>query len=277
MVRKGCEGKLDVIYPEGEAVKPEMTLSGEKNRQTHAIYCREGYVLVNTGETSVMVKPDELFLMEFENEEPEYTLMGSGISIRAQIGFDQIDALEYMADFSGETDFSSQALPDEDGEAGEKRKAKGSFIEDFKWSFFIANTQFRGASHVVKKLNNLWYDDRLLSRIRIMEKGYVTFVVLVLGAVGMLFWGVKNGASDGQMMLDVLIWVVLDILVVSPLIYYFVLPKPIGSHIKEIDKLTPMELEIWNKRKNTNERLEKILKKYSKSGRVTFLEEENKE
>ena len=88
MVRKGNEGILDVIRPESSAVTCEDTLGSSKDNITHALYCKEGYFLVNPGTGSVMVRPGETFLMEEKGSAPAYTIMGNGVIIRAQIGYD---------------------------------------------------------------------------------------------------------------------------------------------------------------------------------------------
>ena len=59
----------------------------------------------------------------------------------------------------------------------------------------------------------------------------------------------------------------IDIFLISPLMYFAVVPKPTKAHIKDIDKLTPYEQKVRERQMNTNEQVEKILKKYKNSGR----------
>ena len=78
----------------------------------------------------------------------------------------------------------------------------------------------------------------------------------------------RDGDMDeSKVLLVILAWFVIDSLVVSPLIYYLAMPKPIKSHIHDVDKMTEEETEAVESARNKNERLERILKKYSNSGR----------
>ena len=60
MTRKGCAGKVDVIRPEAEAAEMGDTLESELKRRTHAIYCKEGYLVVNAADGQKMVSPGQL-------------------------------------------------------------------------------------------------------------------------------------------------------------------------------------------------------------------------
>lgn len=267
MVRKGGDGIVDIIRPEGEAAEFGDTLNSERNCTTHALYCKEGYFVVNAGEEQKMVNPGELFIMEFGGEEPKYTLMGEGIIIRSQIGYDY-DGPEEAFDEPvpiGNTE-DNTAKKFNFAEAGEP--VKGSFAEDFKWSFVIANTQFRGAKYVFKKLKRFMYDDILNDRIKVLEKFFVTMIVFLVGLLVLMSIFVKKEAPESDLLILTAVWLVVDCLVVSPLVYYLALPKPIASHISDIEELTPEELKIIMDQRGKNERLEKLLKKYKNSGRA---------
>jgi hypothetical protein len=78
----------------------------------------------------------------------------------------------------------------------------------------------------------------------------------------------KDGEmKDMEILIMIAVWLVIDILIVSPAIYYFTLPKPIKSHIHDLTKVSEEEADALLKDRNKNERLERILKKYSNSGR----------
>jgi len=154
---------------------------------------------------------------------------------------------------------------------------KTSFAEEFKWCLLLSNTQFRGARFIFKKIKTLWYDELLAGKIRTLEKMYVTFIVFLLGILCVMSLVMRGGEAGANVLIALLAWLVLDCLVVSPLIYYAALPKPIGSHIKNVSDLTDEEEAIRVKRENTNERVEKLLKKYEKSGRVVSYRRERDE
>ena len=295
MVRKGYDGKVDVIHPDSQAVKYEDTLGASGNCSTHALYCKEGYFLVNPGTGSVLVKPGELFLMEAQGETPEYTLMGKGVIVRAQIGYDyegswEEEAEEMPAEKQPEvkaeptTEAVKEEQPSEKAAPESKTETdsasepvKTNFAEEFKWCLLISNTQFRGAKFIFRKVKSLWYDEELTSKIRTLEKMYVTFIVFLLGILCVMSLVMRGGEAGAAVLIALAVWLVIDCLIVSPLIYYLALPKPIGSHIKNVSDLNEEEEAIRIKRENTNERVEKLLKKYEKSGRVVSYRRERDE
>ena len=277
MVRKGYDGKVDVIRPESSAKVYEDTLGSSLNCVTHALYCKEGYFLVNPGTGSVMVKPGEMYLMEARGEVPEYTLMGNGVIVRAQIGYDFEGDLEETVERPAEEQPDLKPEQTEQKPETDAEPVKTSFAEEFKWCLLLSNTQFRGARFIFKKIKTLWYDELLAGKIRTLEKMYVTFIVFLLGILCVMSLVMRGGEAGANVLIALLAWLVLDCLVVSPLIYYAALPKPIGSHIKNVSDLTDEEEAIRVKRENTNERVEKLLKKYEKSGRVVSYRRERDE
>lgn len=265
MVRKGGDGILDIIRPDGEAKEFSDTLNTERKNTTHALYCKEGYFVVNTGEEQKMVNCGELFVMEFGEETPSYSIMGEGVIIRAQIGYD----------YEGEDDEeASESLPGVSGDPDRivfNEDVKGGFGEDFRWSMFIANTQFKGARHIIKKLKTTIYDDVLYDRIHTLEKYFVSMIVYLLGLLILLSIFAKSGMGDLGLFIMVIVWTIVDSLIVSPLVFYMVLPRPIASHIKDINKMSEEELAVLLKKQNRNERLEKILKRYRNAGKSMGL------
>ncbi|MBQ7703556.1 MAG: HutD family protein [Firmicutes bacterium] len=297
MVRKGCNGILDVIRPDSEAKVLGDTLHTERKCTTHALYVKEGFLVVNYNGTMMMVKQGEILIMEFFNEIPVYGVMGEGVVIRAQMGYDYdipegqeaAEAPEIAPEAAEQdtegvesaavTEESKTAPPvidrKEEPKEPEGPVDKGSFWENFKWAFFIANTQFRGAKYIVRKLKTIWYDDKLYNVIYKMEKIMVTFIVLLLGVLVCLSMFAKKGLSEGAIVGILAVWVLIDCLIVSPLIYYFALPKPIASHVKNLDDVSEEELEGMIRKSTRDERTEKLLKKYKNTGRANRLNREN--
>ncbi len=303
MTRKGTAGKVDVIRPEAEAVEMGDTLESDLRRRTHALYCKEGYLIVNAKDGQKMVSPGQLLVMEFGEEEPAYTVMGDGVAIRAQIAFDEgapgyaeyeemkpepepepepEDEPEpvrreeirkenaetpgsYVANILGT---ARRRVSDEGLSEASTLDYKGGFAEDYKWSFILSNTQFHGAKALFPKLKSLVFDDELHGKVRRLEKMLITFFVFILGLLALLTFSMKDGEmKDTEILIMIAVWLVIDILIVSPAIYYFTLPKPIKSHIHDLTKVSEEEADALLKDRNKNERLERILKKYSNSGR----------
>ena len=287
MVRKGGDGILDVIRPDSDARVLGDTLHTERKCTTHALYVKEGYLVVNYNGHMMMAKEGQLLVMEFFDEIPVYAVMGEGVVIRAQMGYDYEIPEDQKA--VAESESAPEAVEEErQPKATEEPKPvppvierkeepeepvdKGSFFDNFKWAFFIANTQFRGAQHIVKKLKSICYDDKLYETIKTLEKFFVTFAVFIIGAFFCLMPYSKGMVSDAGAIGLIAIWIIVDILLVSPLIYYFVLPKPIASHVLDLDKMTEEEIRIMEERNSRNERIEKLMKKYKNTGKANKLE-----
>lgn len=289
MTRKGTAGKVDVLRPGASAEEYADTLESDLKNRTHALYCKEGYLIVNAGGEQKMVSPGQLLVMEFGEEEPSYTLMGDGIVIRSQIAFDgesfydepeeetappddEHEEKERRTDNVSHEEYGNYAEPGDYGFSGLSEESvldhKGGFAEDYLWSFILSNTQFRGAKKLFPKLNKYVYDDTLHSKIRRLERLFATFFVFIIGLLILLSFSMRGGElKDAEVLTLIVVWLVIDILIVSPVLYYLLLPKPIKSHIHDINKISEEDAETIMKDRNKNERLEKILKKYSNSGR----------
>lgn len=245
MVRKGNEGFLDIIEPETEKKLIEVEREAEYPFCTHALYCEKGYVLVEAGGKTQMVQQGQLFVMEFAEGEASYSVMGEGLCVRAQIFYKNMDDEMYPVE-----------IPPE----------KASF-DDFKACIYLCNVQFRWAKYVVKSLKKTWFDEALSSAVNKLEKLYVTFFIYIIVLVVLASVGVVKGYGELVIILAILAWTLIDCLLVSPLIYFAVVPKPVRKHIKDIDKLTAYEKKVREAELNRNERVEKLLKRYKNSGR----------
>lgn len=245
MVRKGSEGYMDVIELSEKAESYDYIVPSDKPFKTCAIYLKEGYLIANVNKESIRLNPGELLVMEGERDEKlKYKLMGEGVVIRSEI---------YYGETEGE--LGPEIIPEE----------KATF-DDFKKSVFIANTQFRGAKFLFKSLKTKWYDEALYKGIRKIERIYITYLIFLVGLMAITL-PVFSAGDDKLGLWLILVWFIFDSLVISPLIYMAILPKPISKHIKNINELTPYEKKVEEERLATNERVERIAKKYKNSGR----------
>lgn len=246
MVRKGSEGYLDVVAIEETNKEYESTEETDKALATHGLYCKDGYFVVSVEGEIQMVNAGELYVIEGEaGEKIKYTLMGEGTVIRAQIFQDGVE-----------------------GEVGpEIIPAEKATFDDFKQCIFLANTQFRGAKHIIKKIKDIWYDEALSAGIKTVEKFYLTSLVFVLGVLVLGIMAVNSDLSAGLTAFLMVAWILLDCLIISPLIYMPFMPKPIRKHIKDINNLTPYEQRVRKAELGINEAAEKVLKKYKNSGK----------
>ena len=246
MVRKGNEGYLDLIYPQQEKEEMTSTFETEKAKATHALYCKEGYAVVGCGADSVMVSPGQLLVMEFEaGEEVKYSVMGEGVLIRAQI---------FYGDMKGEL-------------AAEEIPAEPATFDDFKCCIYLANIQFRWAKYIVKKLKTQWFDEALSAAIRKVERIYLTTFIFLIGAGVLIGLAASEVISMGAAAGLFAAWVLIDCLLVSPLIYMAVVPKPVRKHIKDVNSLTPYEQRVRAEELGQNVIADSVLKKYKNTGK----------
>lgn len=193
-----------------------------------------------------MVSQGQLLVMDGESgEELEYSIMGEGIVIRTQVFYDDM-----------KSEMGPETIPAE----------KGTF-DDFKKCIVLANTQFRGAKYIFKSLKQLWYDEALSSSIKKVEQFYLTFIAFFAGILAITMVAINLELAAGIVAVMVLIWILLDCFVVSPLIYMPFMPKPIEKHIKDIDKLTPYEERVRASEMGQNASTEKLLSKYKNTGK----------
>lgn len=247
MVRKGNEGYLDLLYPASNAAACGPTFETAKDLAVHALYCHEGYAVVECGGQSVMVQKGQQLVMEFElvnGEKPKYTIMGEGTLIRAQIYFDAMKG-----------QLAAEEIP-----------AEKATFDDFKACMYLANVQFKLAEYLVPSLKNYWFDEALSAKIRMVERCYLTFLVFLAGAMGVLALGASTGKS-AMVFILLGVWLLVDCLLISPLIYLCFMPKPVRRHMKDVNNLTPYEQKLYDEEKVSNPMVDKMLKKYKNSGK----------
>lgn len=254
MVAKGNQGYLDAILLTEKSAHLAFDEDPAYERKTAAFFCRDGFAAVTVSGETVMMKPGEqLVVNAFAGEAFDISVMGEGHLIRAQIFYD------YHPEEMGPT-----VIPPEP-----------ATFDDFKACVYLANVQFRGASFIFRKLKEQWFDEELTKAIRKLERIYLPFFTGVLGmcivaAVSMAY------ADEKTCILACLVWLIADILLVSPLMYFAVAPKPVRKHIKDIHQLTPYEQGVREKQLSTNERLEKLLRKYKNSGKAVYDKDGNR-
>ena len=253
MVKKGNQGFLDVI----PASEESRTLTRESYpayaRFTTALYCKEGFAAVTAGGETLMLTEGQQLVINDENANPAaISVMGDGVLIRAQIFYD------YDPGELGPT-----IIP----------KEKTSF-DDFKACVYLANVQFNGARFVFKKLRTQWFDEELSRAIRKIEIIYLPFIITILGFCAVIGIGYQQ-FSTLQWILALTGWLLVDIFCISPLLYLLVVPKPVRKHIKDVANLTPYEQKVREKELATNDRMEKLMRKYKTTGRQRYDKDGN--
>lgn len=246
MIRKGNKGALEPVNLESNNMTLECPMDENYSLYTTALYCKEGFCTLSiNGDTVMISQGDQIVIDSKMDESLQLSVMGEGTLVRTHIWFN------YESDTMRPT-----YIPPE----------KTSF-DDFLTCMYLANIQFRGAGFFFKKLKTQWFDEELSKAINKIENIYLTFFVGLAGAIAAGALTI-NSCSAAVCALAIIAWLIVDILIVSPLIYLAVVPKPTRKHIKDISQLTPYEQAVREKELGTNVRLEKLMKKYEKSGRM---------
>ena len=251
MVAKGNKGFLDVVFAKEESC--ELYFDGEAGegfeRFDVTLFCKDGFATVSVGGETFMLMPgQQLVANGIAGEEVKMSVMGDGTLVRGQIFYN------YNPGELGPT-----IIP----------KEKTSF-KDFKTCVFLANIQFRGAQYIFKSIKNTWHDEVLSAAIRKVESLYLTIVAFLIGVFAIAYVGLENFTGALPWILAFAGWILVDIFVVSPLIYLPFMPKPVHKHIKKIDELTPYEQAVREAELGRNEQLEKVMKKYKNSGKPMY-------
>lgn len=246
MVLKGNLGMLEALQLEKK--RRDLNIPKEFTLETFdglslGLYCAQGYLMVTLGGDIIRVNQGEQLIVQINLEDPPILgVMGEGTAIKSLIAYNNQPYI--------------QEIP----------RAKAIMKSDIKAAFFIAYTNFRGSSHIFKSQRGLWYDPPLKKAINRIERIYLPMLIFILGLLVVIYAGMQIGEAE-DLWKGVVIWAVLDLLIVTPGLFLFTLPRPIRDHMKRLEDLTACEKKQWEKEKASNVRLEKLLKKYAISGR----------
>lgn len=239
MMKKGCEGGLEMISLKGESYGLPIPGRDASSCASFGFFCAEGHTVVSVGGEVFMIKEGEQMIIDFdEGESEEIVLMGEGRCVASHVFF---TVSKHMAEI----------IPEE----------KASF-NDFKTAFRLVYSRNKWNKVRQKTGNaNIWYDEVLQKKLKFIEKTYITFFIWILGMLGTLV-PIGFGAETKTTVIIFVLWTLIYVLLIAPLVYMIILPKPINAHIKDVGSLTEYERGIYEKQLGEDERLEKLLKKY---------------
>ncbi len=256
MVAKGNFGMLETVHLKKQRCKLSIGkdfIASHYDGLTLGLYCAEGYLLLLIGGETIRVNQGEQLIAEINPRDiPNLGVMGEGTAIKSLVAY--------------VNESSKEDIP----------RAKGITIADIKAAFIIAYTNFRGSRYIFKSQRDLWYDPPLRKAINRIERMYLPMLIFILGLLAVIYGGMQIFEKE-DLWKWVLLWVIFDILIVTPALFLFTLPRPIRKHMKAVDELTPYEKILREQEKTSNQRLEKLLKKYAISGRNVGDEHEGKD
>ncbi|SFE54764.1 hypothetical protein SAMN02910327_01473 [Peptostreptococcaceae bacterium pGA-8] len=150
--------------------------------------------------------------------------------------------------------------------------------EDFLNCLFLANSQFRGAGFIFKRIHREIWDEPLALAIEKLETAMITTIVYFAGVLGLCALLAKE-ILGGNLIIAFLgmgAWTAVHMGIIAPLIYYYGLPRPISSHIKQVQDATDEEIAQFLERKKANPRMERLMNKYSHTGNAKYGEQGNR-
>ena len=242
IMKKGCSGTMKFYEVQSAAQEIKKGDHGEHTHASYGFYCIDGYAVVSAnGETHMVAAGKQLVLDLEEGEICDLSLMGEGNVIVTEVFF---------------TRFAHAAV--------EIPEEKATF-EDFRMAFKLS----RGSSKWKKAMNkekgnDVWYDEALKEKLAFLDRTYIGMILWALVCIVIIICAVK-GMSHMFAIGMIVGWTIGYALLVSPLIYMIVLPKPIKAHIKPVDNLTDYERHLYEKELEENGMTDKILKKYKNS------------
>ena len=210
MTKKGSEGFLAYLPLSNEPQKVEFSKVDDFQKSSFGFFTNDGYAVVSINGKSVMLNQGEQLVIDGDFDENYYfTVMGEGSLVFAEVYFNEA------------CDDGPVIIPREPVK-----------FDDLKCCLYLANSQFRGAGFFFKRKKEEWIDEELGAVIRKMEKSCATVILFTIGLMLVMFMSYKT-CTDSQMCLLALLWLVVDSLIFSPLLYLIFVPKPVRPHIKK--------------------------------------------
>lgn len=266
IMRKGCQGRMEIIEAESEAKSPVLTTREKDNSDgmrgesaSMGFFCCEGYAVISVNGDSQMVKSDQLLIVDCEPaDEIKITVMGEGKCIFTEVIFEREEVIA-------------------NGIFNDNVKG-GNFSAAFKLSFL--NTRW-AESFMKCKGKGILYAPALAKRLRFLDKYMIPLVVWFTGLLLCLIFLV-NRDEPGLGAAVIIGFTIVDIFLITPLIYLIVLPKPIRAYMKNGHELNDYEKKLLHEQLNYNARRDKLMYMYRDrigeeyTSRKDFLEKLNK-
>ncbi len=239
--RKGCKGRMELVELTEQAQPVASRFEGSR---CLGLYSAEGYAVVTAGGETDMVKTDEQMVIELQpGEEAGISVMGQGKCILTEVAFEK----EEMLDF-----------PQEEFPADATRKGGSDFALALRLS--LGNNRWSSTMRKMKKTGSL-YSPALTKKLRILDKFFVTGIVWILGIIACLL--LLPAGVDARVVFGLLIaFSIVDVFLISPLIYMLYLPRPLSAHIKDSAELNAYEKKLFEEQLNYDPHQEKLMHKY---------------
>ena len=256
--RKGTRGRMELLELTSEG--QHVACSSEGCRCI-GLFSAEGYTVVSADGRTDMVKEGQQMVIELDpGEEISLTVMGEGKCIFTEVAFERDEVLSFgledvVTDAAGAV--GADGGPSANGPSG-SLGGQSDFMLALKLS--LGNNRWSNTMRKMKK-KGLLYSPALNKKLRIMDKYLVTGIVWAAGVILCLLL-LPAGVSPGLVFGLLIAFSIVDVFLISPLIYMAVLPRPISAHIKDSAHLNTYERKVFEEQLNYDPRREKLMHKY---------------
>jgi len=248
---KGADAYLEMLELSDlyNRVVYENHLSEEYSFESEFFFCSGEYAVLTINQIEYFLNRGDCLVMTGGlSEKKEPGLMGKGKVLHGIVRFHQEESPE---------------VP--------KIPAEKSSFDDFKMAAYLALTNFRGSQYVFRGRRECWMDRDMQRAIGKIEGWFIPFIVGITGIIGFSIWAEKMVGPEA-MLPAMGVWLIFDLFIINPFLYFAVLPKPVRAHFKKIEELSAMEKQWCAEDKNRNQQAEKILKKYTITGRNKYTD-----
>ena len=212
-ITKARFGYSRIVEPTGSKQTLDLFFAEDIQQMKIRFMCLEKFVVLSIdGKPHLLNEGEELILNAFTRSDIEtvsFESMGDG---RLLI---QVEYLE-------------ETIPQENLEKE----------SDISLAYRVAFSRMPGARKFVKSIEGTWFDRVMQSDLNALSHMHVPGFIFAAG-LAILY------AFVAKPLPAMALWTGLFVLVVNPLMYYMVLPKPIGRHIRPVEELTPHEFELY--------------------------------
>ena len=139
----------------------------------------------------------------------------------------------------------------------EKNGPKSDYLQCLKFSLFR-----RGDKRAVLSSDrNMYLDPELESALTKIERRHITLGIFLAGfcivVLGTFYLAGSHAATWAAMA-----WIAVDLLIINPVIYMKMCPRPLRDHMKHVDLMDEEEKAFHDEKTNNNESTDRLMKKY---------------
>ena len=257
--RKGTRGRMELIELTSEG---QHVACASEGCRSIGLYSVEGYTVVSVDGKTDMVKEGQQMVIELDPEEDvKLTVMGEGKCIFTEVAFEKDEVLSFGLE---------DAAADGGGADGAFEQAGAGGQSDYMLALKLSlgNNRWSSIMHTMKKKGEL-HSPALEKKLRMMDKFFVTGVVWAVGVLICVFLYLA-GLSPTAVIGLIIAYTIVDVFLISPMIYLAVLPRPISAHIKKADELNAYERKVFEEQLNYDPRRDKLMHKYRDRSGETY-------